>query len=946
MPTNKNASLLLKSILEDSTKLTSDKSEEPTMQLASSDKENSYKYRIDPAIVCKLTVVNTPSEFSKFCYYAFKYNTHLDFCLNTYFNPYLPQESPYKESIKYFISFYKDFILSYNTRTPVGKIKETLEDIKSDEKNSSTFLAMSRFFSLSQKTSAEDRHDFKPFILYPIEESELNDLGIAINIVNWQNLLILADIGDYALDKLFSPADNPVNTKISKVTTGFITNLYSKVIDTFYKSSSPFKSFLLKYKWGNPDNQYKPVYNKQLVKDTDIGLAAGYNDGFVYSVFIAYLNNILLSHKVRPEKIFSSANTLAKVLAVQGKSNYEPDSRVSDTDINSNPEDGLTTNISSDDDLNIIDTGIENYDDEIHLREILDTAKEKTDWNNFETTRYLSETLDTPQGALGLGSILSKILLSIPSNVFGLNFTFTAIVDNKSVSQNMLTYIKSFATSSNLIQELFNLYYALEFNDSFLEAAEYKQHTNVLSLLTVADIDDMISELPVTVEEAKKTLNITFGSVTGGASLKGNTATNAVNDIYKKLQKSLPLLSTTVSPTPLEPIPGKLIMMPNDFQKSLGTSAYLSDTTGIRKTSLDVVPKTTDVSRSARAEISKASDLQILWNNYINAIKAILFPTTNIDQWGLNQPTQLAFKPDPDASYFVAFPTDKYPTTKMEILSPTGKKKRLGGFLFSSVVEYNTFRDRVLAETLAQKDSILSATSLGQIVESLNNILLVLGDKKRLEFFSSKDTQPLIKDSTMKLCQLIDPKYAITSTLVKIDETHQFPLTRGANSNSFIDLVSNILILNNKTTNESILFSTAINIFEDNKNPTELSDNYYCYAIINTHIRANVIKTLINLTEAIENLLILLRKIVTKVPNILAETLAQDNYGKTSELYNWLASVIIKIVSSSSEDFNNLDDLISSEIDPILTRFKNAEARKATSLAVLKPTNKAKKIYG
>ena len=174
------------------------------------------------------------------------------------------------------------------------------------------------------------------------------------------------------------------------------------------------------------------------------------------------------------------------------------------------------------------------------------------------------------------------------------------------------------------------------------------------------------------------------------------------------------------------------------------------------------------------------------------------------------------------------------------------------------------------------------------------------GNAELLKLFGSYNTILGTEEAkNCRLCDLLDPSFAITLKLKRVDETGTF--IKGG-TNPFVDLVSNILVINKQQkTNEAIVFN-KLPIFEDIEPVSyELP---ICYVAINIQIRAYILLELVKFADILESLLVILRMIVIGLHGVLIEKLSGDNYGEIRKLFTYISHILIKttLTNGSQEE--------------------------------------------
>ena len=674
----------------------------------------------------------------------------------------------------------------------------------------------------------------------------------------------------------------------------------------------------------------------------DSGNKTSDNEQFVYNVLVRYLTNIITKDSIDVETVFKEASAKAVNLALN-TSLFVSDSHES---IQGKEEETEGSELDSGEDIDVDSPELElpsgrgslSYDlsdegasanssipDIVNFNTYIDKLKKENNWGLKDTLTFLSTSLNTKDGADGLSAVLIQTFSTIGDTIFDVSFSAPVIKNNSADTFNVLTYLKSRALQdSKFLSSLADLLVSIsDVNvQTDTKITEQSIIKKILSDLTEAkrvggyglvpaEVEELIEDLPKTREEALKAYTISHGS-SGYAVDISNSSAKKINSIYNKLKKSFPIFES-LSPSELSIIPERELTAGSELQKSLGLNivperAVISSMVSPQEASTGV--------KAVRLASNGAGSLSSLFDIYLKTITDILHPSINLPSWGLYQVIPGTTR---KADFAVAKKLAAFPTTAL----PIGSKVdgRLVQFLFRSEADFNQVRDAIITAVRARKERFLSAINLTQIIELLSEISRSFNGVEELKLFSSPATVSGTEDAkNCRLLNLLDPKFAITDKLIKTDKTKAF--VKGG-SNPFVDLVSNILVLNSKNTNEAIINNPAVfeEAVEQKQESYELPT---CYVAINIQIRAKLLLALVKLTDILEALLIVLRKIVIKLHGVLIAKLAGDNYGEIRSLFKYISRVLVAASQTDGSE-EAIDNIIDEMVNPVNNRFNQSQ---------------------
>jgi hypothetical protein len=445
--------------------------------------------------------------------------------------------------------------------------------------------------------------------------------------------------------------------------------------------------------------------------------------------------------------------------------------------------------------------------------------------------------------------------------------------------------------------------------------------------LAPEDMNALISALPRTFEEALSAYSISHNNE-GYTVVYNNKAASKINTLYSRL--TLPLFKS-LSPSDVAPVPPEGLVAGSPLQKSLGIT--MTPNVSITPTGMTTKEK---ASGQVAVRGKSTEELEGLWNVYYTAIKDILDPTINQASWGLLTPTRLGKPDEPSSSYGVLYYTPAV---------PAGSKAENGGLikkLFDTPGEFTPVREAVLNKVASLKPRFLAVKTEGEVKALLQEIVATFGKAKQVRFFASPATQTCPEEKKSTLAALIDPSIAITPALKSTFKNKTFP-QKTLNSNPFTDLITSAVVLNNM--NESIVYKDKIVLFE--AEDTESYRLVASYVAINVQIRARILLALANLMELLENMLVVLRVIITKLKTVLTHIFSEDVAGRADKFFKdiskILAGAVPKVGESSLED---LDTYLDSELKDINDRFSQSEIKSKKVSALREPIPYTGELYG
>ena len=834
--------------------------------------------------------------------------TKVSICLHESF---IPKNKIYEEGINFVISFYTDIINSLQSNEPVGKVLKTINIIKNLEGANK----LSR--TVAELINAIKNPDKKEVTLRPYEKMkrELINLSIATNIINNKRLLTH---GFDKFDNIYSLRDifkHGVKLPGGIYANSYVGNLSTEVVlKPFFKANSSFAKYVSSFPWGKP----KELVSEAVIVPGDRGTDNGFNDRFVLQVLIAYLINILTSDTVNPEEIFKLANEKAIKENVTGSlfdlgastesmdaklemNPNDPDSAASkdvEATETGESEENLAAGIYNSDESDlIIDTkeAFNDLEDNIAYHDYIDKLKTSNSLTPSSILTQLRTTLRTEDDSDGLSAVLTETFATLPDKILGQSFECYAIKNNKVEILNILTVFKNLALGNTFISSL-------------------AETMSILYGITTKDIQNLIYKLPNSLEKAENSYQIGHND-TGYSILSQDPASIKVNKIYDTLKNSINSFNN-ISQSELSEVPSEALISTSEIQKALDIN--IEPKTIV---SAGLTPKEIKIGQKA----VRSGNLDQLWDSYVKDITDILCPTINIESWGLLKPTPLTATGDASAKMGMAFPTKDI---------PLGSKAKVGygekeiTFLFASEGEYTAVASNILHAIESKKERFLQSKTLIEIIQVLSEILSSFGTVQGLKFFSSPDTQTCDPAKKCPLYKLLDPKYAITKPLQEVDILKTFALNKKFRVNSFLDLASNIIVVNNKPIQENILNKISKLLFED-------KDNSYtriaCNIAINTQIRARILLALINLMSLVENILRLLHELVHGLVSILHELLGEGNNGPAEKLFKDLAKILVYIISTNPSG-DELEDLFTGVVEGLNKKFKKYQQAKVTNL--------------
>lgn len=803
-------------------------------------------------------------------------------------------------------------------------------------------------------------------------EKELTDLCVAGNVVNWERTKTFQNSDKYGSDlMILRDIFKPKRTQSSLVNQSFPSIMSDATLDNFYEDpSNQFATYLKSFAWGKRSHDISDETVIEARVDRvpgDQGAKSGDFDQFILNLLISYLSYILNNNnKVDAGEILKSANLMSinqskhgvtmggiisfdTVEALKGTDTVGVGAGALDSQSDLDDPDYRAASSESADDYGAgllvggvggqfaADTraGEDLYAAE-DLRRLLDQLKTGKDWTTENNILFLSNALKTADGADGLSAVLSKVFIALPGTIIRPSYDCPVIQDNKVDTINLLDKIKDLATTSNFIKSLSELVFLLAPSTSATIVRENKLPIRTLlgqlleaskplptlsTEITPGLVQEWIAALPKTLEEAKSAFSVSQSiskSEMGFMLLNASKEAKKVNDIYNKVCSGAPLFQA-MSPNEFSPIPPEGLVDGSYLQTQLGINIVPEIAPGI-------VGITAGQASQGQTKV-KTDNLEQVWDIYFTAIKEILEPS-NITSWGLLTPTILSYD-DPTATVGILYPTSEYP-----LGSKVGTKTIKP--LFDTKDQFTPLRANILSAISERKDKFLSATNLKQIEQLLIEISATFASKKALRFFSSPLTQAIDDRKKGPLYKLLDPKKAFSIYLKNIDQTHAFPLRGGTTTNPFEDLVANILVTNNKSTAEAIIYNKVYSLFEaeePTKESTTRLELAICNAAINTHIRARILLHLARMVELIQGCFILLRETVVALKTVVTEKLAEDNIGASEKLFSDLAEIIANILPEREK--SSLDGIrakIATGVLKINAPQEKAEsARQATS---------------
>ena len=808
-------------------------------------------------------------------------------------------------------------------------------------------------------------------------EKELTDLCVAGNVVNWERTKTFQNSDKYGSDlMILRDIFKPKRTQSSLVNQSFPGIMSDATLDNFYEDpSNQFATYLKSFAWGKRSHDISDETVIEARVDRvpgDQGAKSGDFDQFILNLLISYLSYILNNNnKVDAGEILKSANLMSinqskhgvtmggiisfdTVEALKGTDTVGVGAGALDSQSDLDDPDYRAASSESADDYGAgllvggvggqfaADTraGEDLYAAE-DLRRLLDQLKTGKDWTTENNILFLSNALKTADGADGLSAVLSKVFIALPGTIIRPSYDCPVIQDNKVDTINLLDKIKDLATTSNFIKSLSELVFLLAPSTSATIVRENKLPIRTLlgqlleaskplptlsTEITPGLVQEWIAALPKTLEEARSAFSVSQSiskSEMGFTLLNASKEAKKVNDIYNKVCSGAPLFQA-MSPNEFSPIPPEGLVDGSYLQTQLGINIVPEIAPGI-------VGITSGQASQGQTRV-KTDNLEQVWDIYFTAIKEILEPS-NITSWGLLTPTLMSDEPnDPQASYGVLYITPKYlpPNDKV------GNKTIKPLFKPGQESDFTPLRANILSAISERKDKFLSATNLDQIKQLLTEIMAAFGAKKQLRFFSSPDTQSIDIRKKCPLYKLVDPTKAFGASLKRIEKTYAFPSGGGTTTNPFEDLVANILVTNNKSTAEAIIYNKVYSLFEAEE-PTKESTTKFelaiCNAAINTHIRARILLHLARMVELIQDCFILLRETVVALKTVVTEKLAEDNIGASEKLFSDLAEIIANILPEREK--SSLDGIrakIATGVLKINAPQEKAEsARQATS---------------
>ena len=868
------------------------------------------------------------------------YTNKVALCLHEHFTPNNPLFIKGLQGIisRYIglINTYNSGVLDYSVEDTILQLKQQYSEYRS-ESDKRPFTNIEKFFNFVQTHRNKTEEDKKKVNMpeakiRPYEQmiEELTNLCIACNVIVWARLMILnqsskGSTSILAMKDLFKAETKGKSSNKYM----YMTNLSTHVMDTFFKSNNEFAKVIMQYPWGNP----KSTYIQEAIADMvspDLGVSKDI-DEFVMTAIICYIEQILQSDKLDAEKILKTANAIGTKAHIENSAFDKSTKTISaDAAVEENPnsvvfkdsgdlpgysESELDSGATWEDESHILDTIQEPSEDILSImafNSYVSNMKNIKKWTAANCLDWLQIQLGTAEGSDGLSTILTQTFAKMPIDVLGNSVKSYAITNDKIEYINLLNTFKHAALGQA----------GNTFIEDLAEVIGFIKQYN----LTEPMIERLINRLPKTTEDAIAEIDISAG---GGTAREGETtasytvdytknkAIEYINNLYNNLTKSvkssdyLKRFSTSITNS----VPPEALKKSGKLQQALGISISPAEEKIIP---IGVTPKEASIGVTT----NRSGNLELAWSAYINSLKEILQPSnTSPEVWGLLQPTIIS-KRSAKPRFAVAYPTEKYPVG-MEIRQGHATAKLEA--VCKDPAELQSVVNRVLLTVESLKNDFLSAKTLAELISCLSKIYAAFGDKQALTMFKSPDTQTSNK---CFLNQLVDPAIAIIPTLNKLDASpvKTYPTTGGRETNNFLNLAYNILIENNKTKNESLLYNIRV-LVEAEEIKTKSYDNIACYVAINTHIRARILLALVNLFIMVESLLVILRDITSKLYVSILEALKEGSTSdKAMSIFKFLSDALVRIMRDNPET-EELSSDIQKDIDTLNDNFSEAEQK-------------------
>lgn len=836
-----------------------------------------------------------------------------DSCLTRGFDPYTDQI--FQQLVTKIIQFQDDFYDSYANNEPIGLVKTSLEYLQTSgqgidyiegEELKDTTGEKSTITGSDTKTTSSIENFFstnKSLKIYRKTDEDLrkdlSDFAIACNIIQWKALDDLFRKGLSAVSGTMKPDPSYLNSKKFKS----LESLPKNVIDRFLISDTPTANYI-KNLWGTEIPKAGSGYREDsgvAGGSADIG-EASFLDVFIEQALIWYLSVSLLNETKNQNiaKVFSGAIKNAQQASIYHKLSRKTTSLTA-PDADSDESTGIVGAASRA--AESVEGNDENQNDVLYREEL----EKRHYWNDLTTLSTIFG-VDNISGTLGL--VLSKFFSKVPNSqkyFYGPSFSYYTIASGDIVPDNIFRKLKNIAINSdNVVSEIANI---LDF-------------LGETPGITTININKLMKNLPKTSEEGKVSYLIS-PSTTGSTIVKNITNKSAlqINNWFIKLSK-LSTEFSNVSPSLTTPISTANLQQDSFLSKQF--EMVLSQDTEQSKKQ-NVLGLSTGGSKIAPVvkpeDVNAKNKLNLLYNEYIKTIQEILSPS-NTDGWGLKIPTVLAPKAIAGASKYVAFPTQDESGKDTTPISRQGKKLAL----YDS--EQDFYNDaKKLLQILSSEDTknkFFSAKSPQDFTNILTNIMSTISpDKQKVVFFSSPGTvSGNIYAKNSKLADLIDPRIANPVAPRTI--------------NPFTDFAKNVLTYNNTIT-DSIIYNYISQLLEASEVSVSYT-NQVNYAVVNMHLRAQILLVLANFFDVIESLLKLISDILLPLPKLTLEKLklsvSDPDSSETQELCNKLSDVLIDMITNPAASKMTAEEAtqqsiidIYKESDELVDKYSNVNKK-------------------
>lgn len=542
-------------------------------------------------------------------------------------------------------------------------------------------------------------------------------------------------------------------------------------------------------------------------------------------------------------------------------------------------DDSISTVINKDIDVNADETFSSNEEspDESAYRQELKRKAYK------DTITFLSTVFGVKDLSKTLGYVLSKVFINIPltnANFSDSKFSYYKIVANGNIETvNLFSELAELAKEPDAINiELANVIYFLGFTPGIYPR----------------NLEALITGLPKN-EEAGRIAYVPGKSPRGEITTKIQTIMDVeadkINDWYSELCKKSAFFSA-VSPYLTSPISDKFLAPDSPVLNKFGIT--IEQTVAKSK----YQPGS---GKQVSVNITNRSKLNDLYDEYVKIVTEILQPANRSESvWGLRNPKN--FHSDKKLPR-TAFPT-KSDTTGVSITPTTRKSKEIT--VYASEAEFNSDADNIITALETKKPEFLAAKSLDELHNLLTQVVSIISpDHRDILNFSSPGTVSNLAMKQTKLRSLLDPSVAITRTLFTIQSGD--PIRGGSEAvTPFFNFAKNAITLKENTE----LYNYIVTLIEnENDLPTgKPYANQIDYAIVNMHIRAQLLLALSNFFYVIEDMLDTISRVLNILPTeSLIKLKTPFNESRvTKDACNSLAKIIVNVLSDNIDIQNEV----------------------------------------